>query len=54
MGKSWKAYDAIVEAKEQHEICNPIKCIEDPYAAGINDEFIVPTVILEDGKPAER
>ncbi|SEN40781.1 2,3-bisphosphoglycerate-independent phosphoglycerate mutase [Peptostreptococcus russellii] len=48
-----KAYDAIVEAKG-NTAESAIKCIEDSYAAGINDEFIVPTVILEDGKPAGK
>lgn len=48
-----KAYDAIVEAKG-NTAESAIKCIEDSYAAGINDEFIVPTIILEDGKPAGK
>lgn len=48
-----KAYDAIVEAKG-NTAESAIKCIEDSYAAGINDEFIVPTVILEDGKPVGK
>ena len=48
-----KAYDAIVEAKG-NTAESAIKCIEDSYAAGINDEFIVPTVILEDGEPAGK
>nr|WP_307759889.1 2,3-bisphosphoglycerate-independent phosphoglycerate mutase [uncultured Peptostreptococcus sp.] len=48
-----KAYDAIVEAKG-NTAESAIKCIEDSYAAGINDEFIVPTVILEGGKPVGK
>lgn len=48
-----KAYDAIVEAKG-NTAESAIKCIEDSCAAGINDEFIVPTVILEDGKPVGK
>lgn len=45
-----KAYNAIV--KSEGETANSAaECIENSYANGVNDEFVVPTVILEDGKP---
>ena len=48
-----KAYNAIVLA-EGNTADSAIKCIEDSYAAGVNDEFVVPTVIMEDGKPVGK
>ncbi len=48
-----KAYNAIVNA-EGNTAQSASKCIEDSYKAGVNDEFIVPTVILENEKPVGR
>ena len=47
------AYDAITEGVG---IINsdPVLAIEDSYKKGINDEFIIPTVISEDGHPVAR
>ncbi len=45
-----KAYDAIVNAKGEYSD-SAEKCIQDSYNAGINDEFILPTVITEGSKP---
>ena len=45
-----KAYDAMI-AGEGIEAADPYQAIEDSYAEGVNDEFVVPVVIKEDGKP---
>jgi 2,3-bisphosphoglycerate-independent phosphoglycerate mutase len=45
-----KAYAALVYG-EGNKGTDPIKVMEDSYAAGVNDEFVVPTVIEKDGKP---
>lgn len=48
-----KAYNAI--AKADGEFCDSAqKCISSSYANEINDEFIVPTVITEGGKPLTK
>lgn len=45
-----KAYAALVYG-EGNKGTDPIKVMEDSYAAGVTDEFVVPTVIEKDGKP---
>jgi len=45
-----KAYRALVMG-EGETAENGIDAIQKSYDAGINDEFVLPTVILEDGKP---
>ena len=44
------AYDAMVLGEGKKDIC-PIDAVTKSYKEGINDEFIVPTVILENGMP---
>lgn len=44
------AYDAITKGIGNMST-NPILAIEDSYDNGINDEFIIPTVIIENGSP---
>jgi len=44
------AYDAMVLGKGKVDI-NPIEAVGKSYQEGINDEFVVPTVIIEDGRP---
>jgi len=44
------AYDALTRG-EGAVAASAIECIEKSYAAGVNDEFVVPTVIQTDGKP---
>lgn len=44
------AYDAMVLA-EGKRTTNPIGAIEESYKNGVTDEFFLPTVIMEDGKP---
>lgn len=52
--KRWErtklAYDAMVLGKGKKDN-SPIEAIQKSYNEGINDEFIIPTVITEDGKP---
>ncbi len=45
-----KAYSAIVygEGKTADSMA---ECMDATYAEGVNDEFVIPTVILKDGKP---
>ncbi len=45
-----KAYAAMVYG-EGVKGTDPIKVMEDSYAAGVTDEFVLPTVIEKDGKP---
>lgn len=45
-----KAYKALVNG-EGVKASDPVKAIEDSYAEGVNDEFVVPVVIEKDGKP---
>ena len=48
-----KAYNAIV--KSEGETANSaIECIENSYSNGVNDEFIVPTVICENNSPVAK
>ena len=52
--KRWErvkmAYDALVEGKGKTSP-SAADCMETTYAEGINDEFVIPTVIVENGKP---
>ncbi len=41
-----QAYDTVMFG-EGEKASSAVKCMEDSYAKGINDEFIVPTVIIE-------
>ncbi|MCD8158645.1 MAG: 2,3-bisphosphoglycerate-independent phosphoglycerate mutase [Clostridiales bacterium] len=45
-----KAYAAIVYG-EGNTANSMAECMDATYAEGVNDEFVIPTVILEDGKP---
>jgi 2,3-bisphosphoglycerate-independent phosphoglycerate mutase len=45
-----KAYAALVNG-EGETASTAIQCMEKTYAAGVNDEFVLPTIILHDGKP---
>ena len=45
-----KAYDSLV-AGEGVMAENAVKAMEDSYASGVTDEFVLPTVITENGKP---
>ncbi len=52
--KRWErtqlAYDAMTLGKG-NVIDDPIEAVENSYKKGINDEFVVPTVITDNGKP---
>ncbi len=43
-----KAYSAMVYGEGVNE-CDPVKAMEDSYANGVTDEFIVPTVVNKEG-----
>lgn len=45
-----KAYSALVYG-EGEKAQDAVRAIADSYAKDINDEFVVPTVIVEDGRP---
>ncbi|MCI7768455.1 MAG: 2,3-bisphosphoglycerate-independent phosphoglycerate mutase [Oscillospiraceae bacterium] len=45
-----KAYDSLVTG-EGVMADNAVKAMEDSYANGVTDEFVLPTVITENGKP---
>lgn len=45
-----KAYRLLTEGKGI-EATDPIKCLQDSYATEITDEYIEPSVMMEDGKP---
>lgn len=45
-----KAYNVLVNG-EGNKAVDPVEAIEASYAAGKNDEFVLPTVIEKDGKP---
>jgi len=45
-----KAYRLITEGKGI-EISDPIKCLQDSYAKEITDEYIEPSIVVENGKP---
>ena len=44
------AYDALTAGKGETAV-SAVECMEKTYAAGVNDEFVVPTVIMSEGKP---
>lgn len=48
-----KAYDAIVYGKGK-QATDPVKAMEESYAAEVTDEFVVPVVITENGKPVAQ
>lgn len=43
-------YDALTEGRGE-TASSAVKCMEKTYELGVNDEFVVPTIILCDGKP---
>lgn len=45
-----KGYDAMVHGRGPRAT-DPVKVLEDSYAKGVTDEFVVPTVIESDGQP---
>jgi len=45
-----KAYDALVNGKGEECTC-PYEAVKASYEKDITDEFVVPTVVLTDGKP---
>ena len=45
-----KAYRAMVIG-EGDTAASGVEAIQQSYDAGVNDEFVIPTVVLEDGKP---
>ncbi|MCX6762077.1 MAG: 2,3-bisphosphoglycerate-independent phosphoglycerate mutase [Candidatus Moranbacteria bacterium] len=55
--KNWKrltlAYDAMVFARGEKANCAE-EAIEKAYAAGLTDEYLLPTIILENGAPVAR
>jgi len=44
------AYDALTDGKG-NTAASATECMEKTYAEGITDEFVVPTIIIHDGKP---
>lgn len=52
--KRWErvkeAYDMLVNGVGT-QVTDPVKAVEDSYAQGITDEFIKPTIVVENGKP---
>ena len=48
-----KAYNALANGDGVYAT-DPVKAIEDSYANGVTDEFILPTVITENGAPVAR
>lgn len=48
-----KAYSALVYGEGEHAAC-PVKAMEDSYAAGVTDEFVVPTVCAENATISEN
>lgn len=46
-----KAYDAMVLGQGQATATDAVKAVEDSYAAEVTDEFVNPTVILNNGAP---
>ena len=45
-----KAYDSLVKGEGVQAEC-PVKALEESYAKDVTDEFVLPTVITENGKP---
>ncbi|MDF2615236.1 MAG: 2,3-bisphosphoglycerate-independent phosphoglycerate mutase [Clostridia bacterium] len=48
-----KAYDAIAYGKGD-EAADAVAAIADSYAKDVNDEFVLPTVIMKDGAPVAK
>lgn len=44
------AYNALVKSEGKEET-SPVQAIEDSYKDGLTDEFVKPSIIVEDGKP---
>lgn len=47
-----RAYRAMVEGEGEATAPSPLQALRDAYDRGENDEFVAPTVILDDGEPA--
>ena len=45
-----QAYDMLL-GNSSHTAIDPVQALKDSYANGVTDEFVLPTVIVEDGKP---
>ena len=48
-----KAYRAIVSGEGKH-VCCAAQATRDSYQAGVTDEFVLPSVIVEDGAPVGK
>lgn len=48
-----KAYVAMVDGMGETCTC-PVEAVEQSYAKGVTDEFILPTVVMEDGQPVGK
>ena len=48
-----KAYAAMVDGMGETCTC-PVEAVEQSYAKGVTDEFILPTVVMEDGQPVGK
>ncbi len=48
-----KAYNAMVKG-EGIEVCCGAKAVEDSYANDVTDEFVVPSVVMENGEPVGK
>ena len=48
-----KAYEAMVEGKGEQNDC-PVAAMQASYDAGVTDEFVLPTVIVQDGAPVAK
>ncbi len=48
-----KAYDAMVSGQGAHND-DPVTAIRDSYQEGINDEFVLPVVIMENNEPVGK
>jgi len=55
--KNWKrlvqAFDAMVFSRGE-KVSSPEAAIENSYEKGLNDEYLLPTVIMEDGQPVAK
>ena len=46
-----KAYDAMVRGKSEHTAASGVEAVKNGYGRDENDEFVMPTPIVNDGKP---
>ncbi len=46
-----KAYDMLTCGKGDVTTTDPVQALKDSYASGVTDEFVLPTVVTNDGKP---